>query len=273
MTQRKPRRQLIIIGGAEEKEDHCEILEEFVRRAGGRQARVVVMTVATTLPEELGPEYEQIFGRLGVKQVCSLTINDRTAAQNEGYVQAISEASGLFFTGGSQLRITGLLGGTTVDAALRERAGAGVVIAGTSAGASMMSDTMLITGDSETNPGIGMVEMSPGMGFLPGVVIDQHFAQRGRIGRLLAAVAQHPRHLGLGIDENTALVVEDEQFGVIGAGAVTVVDAAPMTYSNVHESQSNDCLALCDVRLHILPAGYRFDLAERQPLLEREEGK
>jgi len=270
MTRREHQRQLMIIGGAEEKEDDPAILKEFVRRAGGAKARVVVMTVATELPEELGAEYERIFKDLGVSQVESLMIEDRRAAQDMARAQVVQQATGVFFTGGSQLRITGLLGGTPVCAELHKHVQTGVVVAGTSAGASMMSDTMLLTGESETNPSVDIVEMSPGMGFLPGVVIDQHFAQRGRIGRLLSAVAQHPLHLGLGIDENTALTVEGDQFEVLGSGAVTVVDAAPMTYSNIQDPGSAGSLALCDVRLHILPRGYRFDLRQRRPIVEQE---
>ena len=270
MTRRGRQRQLMIIGGAEQKEDDPTILKEFVRRAGGPKARIVVMTVATELPEELGAEYEHIFKELGVAQVESMTIEDRLAALDMGRAQVVQQASGVFFTGGSQLRITGLLGGTPVCGELHKHVEAGVVVAGTSAGASMMSDTMLLTGESETNPGVDIVEMSPGMGFLSGVVIDQHFAQRGRIGRLLSAVAQHPLHLGLGIDEDTALVVEGDQFEVLGSGAVTVLDAAPMTYSNIQDPGSANNLALCDVRLHILPHGYRFDLMQRRPLIEQE---
>lgn len=270
MARRAAQRHLMIIGGAEEKEDDPTILKEFVRRAGGAKARVVVMTVASGLPKELGVEYERIFHDLGVGQVQSMTIEDRRAAQDMGRAEVVRQASGVFFTGGSQLRVTGLLGGTPVCGELHKHVEAGVVVAGTSAGASMMSDTMLLTGEGETNPGLEMVEMSPGMGFLPGVVIDQHFAQRGRIGRLLSAVAQHPLHLGLGIDEDTALVVEGDQFCVLGSGAVTIVDAAPMTYSNIQDPDSAERLALCDVRLHILPQGYRFDLMQRRPILEQE---
>lgn len=265
--------QLVIIGGAEDKQGDCTILREFVRLAGGSKARIVVMTVATELPLEVGAEYVEVFDRLGVEDVRTFDVSSRENANAASAVKAIEKATGVFFTGGDQVRITNLLGGTKVDTALHQRHQTGMVLAGTSAGASMMSNTMIIEGEAETNPRIGIVEMAPGMEFIPGVVIDQHFAQRGRIGRLLSAVAKYPHHLGLGIDENTAVRVQDHQFEVIGNGAVTVIDAGALTYSNLEKLSKNDDLALCGVTLHILPAGYRFDLRQRAPILDEHASK
>lgn len=155
-----------------------------------------------------------------------------------------------------------------MDKLLHKRLSEGMIIGGTSAGAAMMPDMMIVEGDSETNPRIEIVEMEPGMGFLPGVVIDQHFLQRGRIGRLLSAVTQQPVILGFGIDENTAIAVSNSQFEVIGEGAVTVVDLAEMTHTNLGQVLKDEDLALCGVRLHILPHGYRFDMRSRTPILE-----
>lgn len=267
------RGQLVIIGGAEDKQGECTILRHFVRLAGGPNARIVVMTVATELPLEVGAEYVELFDRLGVEDVRTFDVNCRESANATSAVKAIEKATGVFFTGGDQVRITNLLGGTKMDTALHERHEAGLVLAGTSAGASMMSNTMIIEGVPETNPRIGIVEMGPGMEFIPGVVIDQHFAQRGRLGRLLSAVAQFPHHLGVGIDENTAMVVDDASFEVIGAGAVTVIDANALKYSNLAGLRNNDDLALCGVILHILPAGYRFDLKNRTPVLQDKSSK
>jgi cyanophycinase len=143
---------------------------------------------------------------------------------------------------------------------LHRRYAEGIVVGGTSAGAAMMPDVMIIEGDSETNPRIEIVEMEPGMGFLPGVVIDQHFLQRGRIGRLLSAVTQQPVVLGFGIDENTAVVVNNNQFEVVGEGAVTVVDVSEITHTNLGQILKDEDLAICGAKLHILPHGYRFDL-------------
>jgi cyanophycinase len=262
---------LVIIGGAEDKEDRCEILQEVVRLAGGSHARIVVMTVATEFPLEVGAKYLDVFHRLGVADVRTFDVSSRENANAATAVKAIDEATCVFFTGGDQIRITELLGGTKVDALLHKRFEEGMLLAGTSAGASMMSSTMIVEGEPETNPRLGIVEMAPGMEFIQGVVIDQHFAQRGRLGRLLSAVAQYPHHLGLGIDENTAVIVENQTFRVIGSGAVTVVDAGALSYSNVRGLRENDDLALCGVTLHILPKGYRFHLRERVPILEKNE--
>lgn len=260
--------QLVIIGGAEDKQGDCTILREFVRRAGGVNARIVIMTVATELPREVGDDYTRVFERLGAEDVRIVDTVEREDASSTTYLEAIEKATGVFFTGGNQARITSVLRDTEIDRLLHKRLSEGIVIGGTSAGAAMMPDMMIVEGDSETNPRIEVVDMEPGMAFLPGVVIDQHFAQRGRIGRLLSAVAQQPVNLGFGIDENTALVVSDKKFEVIGEGAVTVVDVSGMTHTNLNQILKDEDLALCDVKLHILPHGYRFDLVTRKPIVE-----
>jgi len=258
--------QLIIIGGAEDKEGECKILREFVRRAGGLQARVAVMTVATGLPGEVGAQYIDIFRRLGVEEVNVVDTDRREDASDPKAIEAIQKATGVFFTGGNQARITDLLKDTELDAALHKRFAEGVVIAGTSAGAAMMPDMMIVEGEAETNPRPEVARMDRGMGFLPGVVIDQHFAQRGRLGRLLSAVAQQPVFIGFGIDENTAIAINGSELEVIGEGAVTVVDVANLTHNNVDDLLKDEPMALCGVKLHILPDGYRFDLNSRSCL-------
>ncbi|WP_018131784.1 cyanophycinase [Effusibacillus pohliae] len=264
---------LVVIGGAEDKQGECRILREFVRLAGGAHARIVVMTVATEFPLEVGAQYLEAFDRIGVEDVRTFDVSNRENANAPSAVKAIEQATGVFFTGGDQVRITSLLGGTKIDTLLHKRHQEGMVLAGTSAGASMMSNTMIIEGVPETNPRIGIVDMAPGMEFISGVVIDQHFAQRGRLGRLLSAVAQYPHHLGIGIDENTAFVLQDDEFVVIGAGAVTVIDAGALTYSNLPGLRKNDDLALCGVTLHVLPGGYRFNLRDRVPVIDQNSDK
>lgn len=264
---------LVIIGGAEDKREDMTILRQVVRLAGGTHAKIVVMTVATELPIEVGAEYVDVFETIGVSDVRTFDVSSREDANRASAVKAIENATAVFFTGGDQLRITTLLGGTKMDAAIANRLDKDLVLAGTSAGASMMSSTMIVEGTAETNPRAGMVHMAPGMEFIDGVVIDQHFAQRGRLGRLLSAVAQYPHHLGIGIDEDTALVVKKTQFEVIGRGAVSVVDAGTLSYSNAGQLRHNDALALCGVQLHILPAGHKFDLRERRPVLDEEKSQ
>lgn len=262
--------KLVIIGGAEDKKHDMLILREVVRLAGGRHARIVVMTVATELPIEVGAEYIELFHKIGVADVRMYDVSTREAANATSAIKAVEDATCVFFTGGDQVRVTTLLGGTQMDAALHRRHAEGLVLAGTSAGASMMSSTMIVTGLGETNPKIDIVEMAPGMEFITGVVIDQHFAQRGRYGRLFSAVAQYPHHLGLGIDENTAVIVDGGQFTVIGEGAVSVVDAGRLDYTNLHEVRHGDDLALCGIQLHILPSGFGYHLRDRQPILKKD---
>lgn len=264
----KPKGQLVIIGGAEDKEGDCIILREFVRRAGGVNARIVVMTVATSLPEEVGRTYTEVFGRLGVDDVQIVDTANREDGSDPRALEAVEQSTGVFFTGGDQSRITSQLKDTPLDLAIHRRYAEGIVVAGTSAGAAMMPDVMIVEGESETNPRLEAVEMGPGMGFLPGVVIDQHFLQRGRLGRLLSAVTQQPVVLGFGIDENTAVAVSNNQFEVIGEGAVTVVDLTELTHTNLGQILKDEDLAICGAKLHILPHGYRFDLKTRKPILE-----
>lgn len=260
--------QLVIIGGAEDKEGDCKVLREFVRRAGGTQARIVVMTVATELPREVGENYIRVFERLGAADVRIVDTVEREDASSASYLEAIEKSTGVFFTGGDQARITSILKGTEIDAAIHKRYQEGIVVGGTSAGAAMMPDIMIVEGDSETNPRVNVVDMGPGMGFLPGIVVDQHFLQRGRLGRLISALAQQPAVLGFGIDENTAVIVSDNKFEVIGEGAVTVVDVADLVHTNVGQILKDEALAICGAKLHILPDGYRFDLQSRKPILD-----
>ncbi|MFD1673596.1 cyanophycinase [Alicyclobacillus fodiniaquatilis] len=259
---------LVIIGGAEDKTGECRILRRFIHLGGGKDARVLVITVATELPIEVGTEYIEVFEHLDVADVRTFDVSTRDAANRESAVKMIENATCIYFTGGDQLRITKLLGGTRVDAALHKASMRGVTLGGTSAGASMMSSTMIVEGEAETNPRVSIVNMAPGMEFLDGVVVDQHFAQRGRLGRLLSAVAQYPHHLGLGIDENTAVIVQNDTFEVIGEGAVSVVDAGMVSYSNLDRVGADESLALCDVKLHMLPEGCGFHLRNREPIAD-----
>jgi cyanophycinase len=260
--------ELVIIGGAEEREGRSEILSEFVRLAGGPRARLVVISVASEAPSEIVPLYVKLFGRLGVEAVRPLDINNRRQANSAEAEAAIHDATGVFFTGGNQLRITRLLGGTRLDTALHCCHERGLVLGGTSAGAAMMSSVMIVGSAPTMTLRAGMVELGAGMDFLPGVLIDQHFEQRGRMRRLLAAIAQHPHELGLGVDENTAAIVRGHILEVIGEGAVTIIDAGGMSYTNLGEVERHDLLAICGVRVHILPNGYSYDLQNRQPIID-----
>lgn len=259
---------LVIIGGAEDKIGECAILTEFVRLAGGARGRIVVMTVASEVPDEVGALYREVFARLGVKRVQTGDVRQRDQAGASELLDALAAATGVFFTGGDQMRVTNLLGGTPADRLLHHRHEAGLVLGGTSAGAAMMSSPMIVEGLSEATPRVGNVRTGPGMEFLRGAIIDQQFGQRGRSGRLLSALAQYPHQLGIGIDEDTALVVHGDEFEVIGCGAVTVLDAGDATYNDVLERTRSQHIALCNVKLPILTAGLRFNLLDRVPVIK-----
>ena len=258
--------ELVIIGGAEDRDGRSDILREFVRLAGGKRAKIVLISVASEAPAEVEASYLRAFRRLGARSVRALGIAARDDANSEETLRAVRDATGVFFTGGNQLRISRLVGGTRLDTELHLHREGGLVIAGTSAGAAMMSSVMIVGSAPTMTLHAGMVELGSGLGFLPGVLIDQHFEQRGRFRRLLAAIAQHPHELGLGIDEDTAVVVSNHTLEVCGHGSVTIIDAGGLTHTNLFEVERHELLAVCGVRVHILPAGYRFDLQNRAPL-------
>ena len=263
--------KLVIIGGGEDKEGDCAILKEFVRLAGGPKARIVVMTVATDAPEESAAEYKKVFKKLGAADAQAVDVSSRRDVLDEKALSLIEGASALFFTGGDQIHVTSLMGGTRMQELIYERFKAGLVIGGTSAGAAMMSNSMIIRGDSNCNPRFGGMEIGPGMDFLPGTMIDTHFSQRGRIGRLLTAVAHYPQDIGLGIDENTALVVSDGRCEVFGENSVTVVDAGGITYTNLPDLAQDEALTLHGVRVHVLAEGHKYDLEKRAPIDETDK--
>lgn len=256
---------LIIIGGAEDKYGDSRILKQVVESVGDHAANLTILTTATQKPEEVGHEYRHVFTRLGVPHVEVLNINSREDANQESFALAVSKSTGLFFTGGDQLRITSILGGTLVNDALRNAYTAGTTIIGTSAGASVMSSTMIVDGNSNDAARKCTLKMAPGLGLVEDVIIDQHFDQRGRIGRLLCGVAENPFMLGIGIDEDTAIqVYPDAHFEVLGSNAVTVIDGKSILTSNVSELMPEEILAISQVTLHVLPTGYGFNLSTRQ---------
>ena len=257
---------LIIIGGHEDKGDDPLILKEVVRRVGN--GKLVVATVASSLPDEMWEEYERVFRRLGIKHLYRLDLDSHEDAFSDRKRKLLEDADGVFFTGGDQLKITSLIGASPICERLRELYHSGGLVCGTSAGASVMSDTMLVGGGSDGSTRIGeSVRMAPGLGLAKEILIDQHFAERGRVGRLLGAVAQNPRQLGIGIDENTAIVVTGggRRFQVIGDGAVYVLNAWQMTYSNLTEESHDRALSMFGTRLDVLSQGDVYDLNKREP--------
>lgn len=254
---------LIIIGGHEDKEGDLVILKAVAERVGN--GRLVIATVASHQPEGYFDAYQAAFATLGATDLVELYVEERGETRDSAKRDMLEGAAGIFFTGGDQLRIASQIGDTPIEQLVRDIHRRGGVVAGTSAGASVMSAIMLVKGSSAESHRIGDLHMAPGLGLIRDVIIDQHFAERGRIGRLLGAVAHNPRVLGIGIDENTAIIVEGNVFRVIGAGGVTVVDGSDVSHSNIAEARPDRTLSMHDVRLHALTSGDGFDLTGRRP--------
>ncbi|HKG55992.1 MAG TPA: cyanophycinase [Candidatus Limnocylindrales bacterium] len=254
---------VIIIGGAEDKVRDRVILNRFVSLAGGQDATIAVISTASSLGAEAGERYRQVFGELGVPRVRPLHAVTRPQANDEATALAVRDATAIFLTGGNQLRLSSTIGGTRLADAILERFRKGAVVAGTSAGASAMSSHMIAFGASGATPKHRMAQISAGLGLLPGVIVDQHFQQRNRLGRLLSVIAQNPSLLGIGVDEDTAGVVgADHVLEVIGRGSITIVDGAA-SETDAWEIKGHRPLMISGVVLHSLPSGYRFDLRRR----------
>ena len=262
---------LIIIGGAEDKEGDKEILKRVAKYIDSEKERLVIATIATEYPEKSYKKYKKVFEGLGIINIDNLDISRREDAFKLENVEIINNENLLFFTGGDQLRITSMIGGTLVYDAIKELCNRGGLIAGTSAGASVMSDTMIVQGEDDESPHKCTLKMSPGLGLVKNIIIDQHFAQRGRIGRLLTAIAENPEVLGIGIDEDTAIVVSDKgKAEVIGSGAVYFIDGSSIDYSNVSEQYSEEVLSIFNVKLHVLKEGNKFNLLDKVPFEEEK---
>jgi len=262
---------LVIIGGAEDKKGESVILKQAPEMLEKGDI-LTILTTATEQPEETGKVYLKAFKRLGVDKVEILNINTRDDADDPDKCKIIEKSRCLFMTGGDQLRITSILGGTRAYSAIKELYRSGGIIMGTSAGASVMSSTMIVEGNDNQPARKCTLKMAPGLGLFEGVIIDQHFDQRGRFGRLLCAIAENPDTLGIGIDEDTAIkVYPDNHFEVIGSNAVTILDGKSIQCSNVSELNPNEILAVMGVTVHALPQGYGFNLENRKAMRLKDE--
>ncbi len=264
----KVKGNLVLIGGGEDKEGEKIILKKVAELAGGSKGCMTLLGTASLKPRQGLEVYIEVFKELGMGEVVVLPVTSREEAGSTWCREALKRATAVFMMGGDQLRITSILGGTPLEAELLRRFREGLVICGTSAGASVMSDTMLVGGDGEEAPRREGVAMAPGLGLLTSTVVDQHFAQRGRINRLLTALAHNPGILGIGIDENTAAVIRDSSLlEVVGEQGVALLDGRDMGRANVSEQEPGRALAMTHVTLHILDHGCKFDLNTRRPLL------
>jgi cyanophycinase len=254
---------IIPIGGAENKENDRHILERFVQCSGGREADIVVIPTASRL-HETGPRYQRLFQEMGAARVEVMDFDTRRDCQEPSRLERLERASGIFFTGGNQLRLTTLLGGTPVAKLVRLRNAAGVAVGGTSAGASFLSEHMIAFGDEGSSVISGSVRLAPGLGLTNRFVIDQHFRQRDRLGRLLTALAYNPFAVGIGLDEDTAAFIgPDETVEVAGSGGVTVVDASDVSYSSMDSVTEGEPVCMLGLKLHILVAGATFNMHTR----------
>jgi cyanophycinase len=251
---------IIPIGGAENKENDRRILERFVRVAGGEAADIVVIPTASRV-HETGARYQELFSDIGAARVTVMDFDTRRDCQERGRLKRLEAATGIFFTGGNQLRVTTLLGGTPVARLIRQRNAQGVTVGGTSAGASILSEHMIASGDEGSAMVAGSVRLAPGLGLTNRFIIDQHFRERDRLGRLLTALAYNPFAVGVGLDEDTAAFIgPNELIEVEGTGGVTIVDPSEVNFSSIDAVEEGQPVCMLGLKVHVLVPGATFNL-------------
>jgi len=259
---------LLVIGGAEDKYNERRILKKFLELAGGETAEVLIVPVASDFPEFAADVYTQAFRNLGVANPRVLRATSRQDVVHADVDTLMDGVSGVFMTGGDQMRLVSLLGGTKLAEKLRNMVrDTNVVLAGTSAGAAAMSTSMIVRGEPSSHPHKNAVKLSPGLGFLKNIIIDQHFTERGRISRLITAVSYNPYNLGIGIDENTAIILDGKgTLEVYGQGSATIVDGSQITFNEIAEVADNESFSICGVQFHVLRDGLVYDYLDRHPM-------
>ncbi len=263
----RPHGSVVAVGGGEEKFEKPDILLRFVAEAGGAEARIAILPTASTIPAERAVFYEQVFRQIGASEAFGVPIVSREDAHLPGNLEAIERSTGIFMTGGDQSRLVAILTGSPALQAIHENLLAGGALAGTSAGASAFSATMITGGETGLQLRRDAVDLAPGLGVITKLIIDQHFSQRKRLGRLLTAVAIEPSKLGVGIDEDTAIVYYGSgEIEVIGSGQVFVIDGSRAVAHGLSESDPASPFSLSGAFLHVLTAGDRFDVEKRRPL-------
>lgn len=260
---------LMPMGGALDERKDPAVLMEFLRRAGGRKARIVILPQASAR-RDTGCEYVEMFKDFGAKEAVSLEFHKRAEAGTAEQIKAIRKATGIFFSGGTQMRIATVIGGTPLETELLAAYRRGCIVGGTSAGASILSKTMVAYGRGGPTPREGMIQFSAGLGFTDKFLFDQHFRQRDRLGRLIYAVSSHPGIFGVGIDEDTAAVVEDDsRLTVVGSGAVTIVDGLQIGDTDIAEIENGGAVAVSDLIVHVLTRDSVYDGRTRRAFLPK----
>jgi cyanophycinase len=252
---------LVAIGGAEDKMKERRVLRQLCQIAGGPKARIAVFPTASGIPDQIAEVYHRVFSELGVEAVRIFKITRRQEGAEPKVIEEVDRSTLIFFSGGDQLRLVATLGGTPLAQAIRRMNARGVPVAGTSAGAGALCQHMIASGRSGQVLGRRMVSLAPGLGLTNRIVIDQHFSQRHRMGRLFTAVALNPFLVGVGIDEDTAAYLgPDNRLSVWGRGSVTVVDGKHLSHTDVHEVDGKNPAAVLGMSVHVLTAGCSFDL-------------
>jgi cyanophycinase len=264
---------LLVIGGAEDKYNERRILKKFLELAGGDRAEILIVPVASDFPEFAADVYTQAFRNLGVAGPRVLRATSRQDVAHADVDKLLDGVTGVFMTGGDQMRLVSLLGGTKLAERLRRLVReTDVVMAGTSAGAAAMSTSMIVRGEASSHPHKNAVKLSPGLGFLKNIIIDQHFSERGRISRLITAVSYNPYNLGIGIDENTAIILDGKGvLEVFGAGSTTIVDGSQITFNEIAEVSDNEAFSICGVQFHVLRDGLVYNYLDRHPIQPTNE--
>ncbi|HVF46770.1 MAG TPA: cyanophycinase [Pyrinomonadaceae bacterium] len=264
---------LLVIGGAEDKYNERRILKKFLELAGGSSAEVLIVPVASDFPEFAADVYTQAFRNLGVTQPRVLRATSRQEVVSADVEKLLDGVTGVFMTGGDQMRLVSVLGGTKLADRLRRMVREqNIVLAGTSAGAAGMSTSMIVRGEPTSHPHRNAVSLSPGLGFLKNIIIDQHFTERGRISRLITAVSYNPYNLGIGIDENTAIILDGQGvLEVFGAGSATIIDGSQISFNEIAEVADHESFSVCGVQFHVLRDGLVYNYLERHPIQPANE--
>ena len=264
---------LLVIGGAEDKYNERRILKKFLSLAGDDKAEVLIVPVASDFPEFAADVYTQAFRNLGIAHPRVLRATSRQDIVNADVDKLLDGVTGIFMTGGDQMRLVSLLGGTKLAEKIRKLVrDTDVVLAGTSAGAAAMSTSMIVRGEPSSHPHKNAVRLSPGLGFLKNIIIDQHFSERGRISRLITAVSFNPYNLGIGIDENTAIILDGNGIlEVYGQGSTTIVDGSQISFNEIAEVADNEAFSICGVQFHVLRDGLVYNYLDRHPIQPTNE--
>lgn len=256
---------VMVIGGAEDKVNGCGILSAFFKSAGGKMATIGIIPCASQEPSVVGDRYYQIFKGMGAPQVQILDIRQPQECDEERWLKILDNCTGIFITGGDQLRLRDLIGESKFIATIKNRIGLGdLVMAGTSAGAAIVGEKMISGGSSGESPNQSLVDLTTGLGIFPELLVDQHFHNRNRMARLMSAIAAHPDKLGIGIDEDTCAAFDrDGTFEVLGKGTITVIDPGKLTHRNYLKAGENSPLSLHNLTVHVLSQGDRYDYQQR----------